>query len=241
MAVLCYHTVDPNWESGLAVAPSTFAAHANWLARHRDVVDLETALQLMDRRGRLPRGVSCLTFDDGLDGLYEHAMPILRDLRLPAAVFVVARTLLADDAVDWIDDPPEHRLRTLTREHLQEMMEAGWQVASHSFAHHDLTTLEPYECEEDLATSRTVLEDLFHRRVDHLAYPRGRHDEGVQRATKRAGYGFAWSLPEHREAVGPYSLPRVGMYRHNAVRTLRVKSTRGYLRARTGPLGQSLR
>jgi peptidoglycan/xylan/chitin deacetylase (PgdA/CDA1 family) len=233
LAVLCYHTVDPGWRSGLSMDPSAFRAHCAWLARHRRVVDLHTAVELMDRRGHLPAGFACLTFDDGLAGLYDHALPVLRAFRLPATVFVVARTLIGEPTVDWIDDPPDHPLGTLTAEQLQEMVSSGIEVASHSRSHRILPDLDHDTCVEDLSSSREVLEDVLGRPVRHLAYPRGRHDRRVRAAAERAGYSHAFGLPEGREAVGPYSLPRVGVYRHNGVPTLRVKSTHRYLDART--------
>jgi peptidoglycan/xylan/chitin deacetylase (PgdA/CDA1 family) len=237
VSVLCYHTVDPAWRSGLSMDPRIFRAHGQWLARHRRVVDLDTAISLMDRRGRLPRGVSCLTFDDGLAGLYEHALPVLRDLRLPATVFVVAGTLSDQQAVDWIDDPPDHQLVTLSFEQLQDMAESGIAIASHSQTHHVLTELDRDRCEQDLTDSRQVLEELFARPVRHLAYPRGLHDEGVREAARRAGYRQAFALPVGPEPVGPFSLPRVGVYRHDGLSAVRVKSARGYagLRNRLHP------
>jgi colanic acid/amylovoran biosynthesis glycosyltransferase len=235
VSVLCYHTVDADWHSGLAMSPGAFREHARWLARHRHVVDLSTAIRLMDKRGRLPRGVTALTFDDGLTGVHEHALPVLRSLGLPATVFVVGRTVVGDRTVDWIDDPPDHRLETLDPEQLRELASSGVEVASHSHAHRVLPLLDPETCEEDLRVSREVLEELLGRPVAHLAYPRGRHDAQVRQAAQRAGYDYAFSLPETTEAVGPYSLPRVGVYRHNGTAMLGVKSAASYLTLRLHP------
>jgi peptidoglycan/xylan/chitin deacetylase (PgdA/CDA1 family) len=233
VSVLCYHTVDPAWRSGLSIDPAAFGEHCRWLARHRRVVDLETAVALMDRRGRLPRGVVTLTFDDGLAGLHEHALPVLRRFGFPAAVFVVSRSLTGDRTVDWIDDPPPHPLETLRFEQLEEMVEGGFTIGSHSQAHRVLPTLDPDACQEDLTSSRTVLEDLFRTPVRHLAYPRGKHDASVRRCAERSGYDHAFALPEGPEVIGAFSLPRVGVYGHNGVNALRVKAVRGYLGLRT--------
>jgi colanic acid/amylovoran biosynthesis glycosyltransferase len=235
VTILCYHTVEPAWRSGLAMAPQDFERHARWLARHRTVVDLSTAIGLMDRRGRLPRGVTALTFDDGLTGVHEYALPVLRSLGLPATVFVVARTLLGDPTVDWIDDPPDEPLGTLDLEQLRELEAAGIEVASHSLAHRVLPSLDAGGCEDDLRDSREVLEESLRRPVRYLAYPRGRHDAMVRRAADRAGYTHAFALPEVGEPVGPYALPRVGVYRHNGTPMLRAKTASPYLRARLHP------
>jgi peptidoglycan/xylan/chitin deacetylase (PgdA/CDA1 family) len=236
MTILCYHDVCPDWTSPLATEPAAFAAHSAWVSAHRTVLPLEQAVELLDRSGRLPPGAAALTFDDGFAGVFDHAFPVLRRTRLPATVFLVAQTLTpAGRPVDWVDTPPAQPLRTLTVDQVREMQEAGIRFQSHSWAHTDLTRLGFAECVRDLSESRQLLESLLDRPVRLLAYPRGRHNEAVREAARKAGYSHAFALPERRERVGPYSVPRVGLYHGNTVADLRLKSTRGYLRLRTGP------
>lgn len=226
--ILCYHTVEAGWTSSLSLEPDDFDAHCRWLARHRRVVGLTEATEAMDRRHRLPPGMAALTFDDGFSGLYHHALPILLRHGLPATIFVVAETLLpAGREVDWVDGehPP---LATLTLDQIEEMADAGIGFGSHSRSHHDLTTLDAATCERDLRESRGILEDLLRRPVPHLAYPRGRHDAGVRTAAERAGYEWAYSLPQGPEPVGRWAVPRVGVFGGNDLRHLRTKTQRWY-------------
>jgi peptidoglycan/xylan/chitin deacetylase (PgdA/CDA1 family) len=236
MSILCYHAIEPGWDSPLSVEPADFARHAEWLARARDVVGLEQAVRRMSRSGRLSGRLSAITFDDGFASVYEHAFPVLARRRLPATVFLVAETLPPDGRpVDWVDDaPPGPPLPTLTLEQVREMQEAGVVFGSHSYAHHDLTTLGEQECERDLRQSRELLEDLLREPVRTLAYPRGRHDERVRRAAGRAGFTQAFTLPGGPEPVESLSIPRAGVYRGNGLRSLRVKSARWYLPIRKG-------
>jgi len=234
MTILCYHSVDPVWRSPLAVTPGTFERHISWLLRHRTPVDLPTAAARVNAAGRLPRGMVTVTFDDGLSGVYDHALPLLRRLGVPATVFVVAQTLATQPrAVDWVDTPPPWPLTTLSGEQLLELEDSGVRIESHSAAHVDLRTLGAVACEQDLRSSRELLEDLLHRPVRHLAYPRGRHDPVVRQAAERSGFTYAYSLPEGREQVGSFSIPRVGVYPQNGTRALRMKTTPGYLHVRT--------
>jgi peptidoglycan/xylan/chitin deacetylase (PgdA/CDA1 family) len=234
VSILCYHSIEAGWDSPLAVDPGVFDRHCAWLARRRTVLDLPQAVELLDSSGRLPPHRSAVTFDDGFAALYHHALPVLTRHGLPATVFLVAETLSAEGrAVDWVDIPPAHPLRTLTLEQVLEMQEAGVRFESHSYAHHDLTALDERECERDLRASRELLETLLGRPVLFLAYPRGRHNERVRRAAQRAGFSAAFTLPETTEAFGPYSVPRVGVYPGNGLAALRVKSSRRYLSFRT--------
>ncbi|TMC72681.1 MAG: polysaccharide deacetylase family protein [Chloroflexi bacterium] len=50
------------------------------------------------------RGVAALTFDDGYAGVFDHAWPLLRDLSIPATVFIVAEAPGRDEPF-WWDDP----------------------------------------------------------------------------------------------------------------------------------------
>lgn len=237
VTILCYHAIDPTWDSPLAVPPRSFAQHVAWLVRHRSVLPLEEAVQSLDRSARLPGRVAVLTFDDGFASVHEHALPVLRRFRLPATVFLVAQTLAPEGrSVDWVDGPPDP-VKTLTLEQVREMQAAGVRFGSHSYAHRDLTTLSDEECERDLRQSRELLEDLLGRPVPFLAYPKGRHDERVRRAALRAGFRHAFTeRTERREPIGPHAVPRVGVYPRNGLAALRVKTARWYLPFRMSPL-----
>lgn len=235
MSILCYHAVEDGWPSPMAVRPVDFFEQAEWLARQRRVLPLDAAVEQLDRRGRPPRGVTALTFDDGFASLYDHAWPLLRRHRLPATVFLVAETLTAHGrAVDWVDTPPAGRqLVTLTRDQVLEMQQDGVDFQSHSWAHRDLTTLEPAELVTDLRESRLLLEELLGKPVRHLAYPRGRHDQHVRSAARLAGYSHAYALPESREQPGPFAVPRVGVHYGNSLRVVQAKDHPRYLGVRT--------
>ena len=232
MTILCYHSVAPTWESTLSVPAEEFARHCEWLVRKRTVVDLEQAVADLSPYGRLRRGRSALTFDDGFADLYDFALPILARLRLPATVFLVARSLMGEPAVDWVDDedgPVPTEVATLSVEQVRDMHEAGIRFGSHSLAHRDLTQLSEAECVEDLRQSREVIEEVVREPVRLVAYPRGRHAEHVRSAAKKAGFVYGFSLPATSEVVGPFSIPRVGIYRGNDIDRLKTKVSWWYL------------
>lgn len=232
MSILCYHSVRHDWPSNLAISPARFDRHCAWLRGHRRVIGLEDAVtRLID--WRLPRGFAAVTFDDGFTDLHSVALPILVRHRLPATVFLVAeRVLSADRAVDWVDDPPPFPLQTLSHEQILEMQEAGIRFGSHALSHCDLTLLGDDECEIKLRSSRELLEGVLGRPVDWLAYPRGRHNERVRRAAERAGFAYGFAMYGGGEPAGRYAIPRAGIFRHNELATLRVKTSRWYLKVR---------
>lgn len=236
MPILCYHSISDTWDSPLAVKRNDFADQCEWLSRNRHMVDVDTAAQLMNRGGRLPRKTVAVTLDDGFADNYDDGLPVLKRFRIPAMIFIVAETVRHGQPVDWVDDPPAIGLRTLARDQICELADAGIAIGSHSLHHRSLTELSPQECLADLRTSREILEDLLGKPVLHLAYPRGLHDGAVRSAAAKAGYRWSFSLPKAVEPITRQAVPRVGIFRDNSRRRFRAKLSEWYLPARTSPL-----
>ena len=131
MSILCYHEVDPGWQSTLSVTPDAFRAQCAWLSRRR-VLSLDEAAPVVAAKGRLPRGTSSITFDDGFVGVGAHAWPILKHFDLPATVFVVADTMVGEKPVDWVDGTEPGVLQTMTRDEVAALAREGMTIGSHS-------------------------------------------------------------------------------------------------------------
>lgn len=72
-----------------------------YLAKHFAVLPLEEALERLEAQTLPPRAVA-LTFDDGTHDLATHAAPVLRELNLPAAVFLATGPMGTDRTL-WPD------------------------------------------------------------------------------------------------------------------------------------------
>jgi peptidoglycan/xylan/chitin deacetylase (PgdA/CDA1 family) len=243
MSILSYHAVDDRSSLPIAVGSRSFAKHGAWLAKHRRMLPLSEATRRLNSSCRLPAGTASITFDDGFASLYDNAVPVLLRYHLPATIFLVAATLAPDGhPVDWVDQPGAHpSLTTLNLDQVLEMQTMGIDFGSHSYDHRDLTSLSDHDCERDLIDSRMLLEDLLKRRIQYLAYPRGRHDERTRRAATRAGYEAGFAMALGGDGVGPYAVPRMGVYRHDTVLSIRMKASPSYVRVRTGTTYRTLR
>jgi peptidoglycan/xylan/chitin deacetylase (PgdA/CDA1 family) len=103
--ILCYHNLVgtdalPFGDPGLHMPRDRFEAQIRWIAERYTVVPLR---ELVDRvtSGASLRAVAAVTFDDGYTGVFEHAVPILRALNIPATVFVVAEAVGCKRAFWW--------------------------------------------------------------------------------------------------------------------------------------------
>ncbi|HSB60853.1 MAG TPA: polysaccharide deacetylase family protein [Vicinamibacteria bacterium] len=107
--IVCYHNVvsdegPPQGEPGLHLSRERFAEQMRWLAGRYAVVTLGEFADRLAAGGPM-RAVAAVTFDDGYTGVFEHAVPILRALRIPATVFLVAEAAEGRAAFWW--DRPE--------------------------------------------------------------------------------------------------------------------------------------
>ena len=89
------------------------------------------------------------------------------------------------------------------------MIDAGWELASHTVNHSDLTTLGAAELEEEVAGSRKILQREYHVPVRNFCYPAGQFDSTVIAAVEAAGYtGATTEIPGAAERGAPYELKR---------------------------------
>ena len=104
LAIIMYHGVEPQplsppcWH---VLESSTLRRQLQYVRRYFHVLPLEEALERLDA-GTLPDRAAALTFDDGTRNLFTHAAPVLREVGLPAAVFLATGPMGTDETL-WPD------------------------------------------------------------------------------------------------------------------------------------------
>lgn len=101
--ILGYHrvvervaAVDADVLPGMTISQATLRAHLEWVARRYRIVSLDEIGSLLERG--VPCGnLAAVTFDDGYLDVYEHALPVLEQLGVPGAVFVVSGLVGTDE------------------------------------------------------------------------------------------------------------------------------------------------
>jgi len=161
-----------------------------WLADHYQVVALS---EFIDRltNGASVRSMAALTFDDGYAGVFEHAVPILDALRMPATVFIVADAVGRSEPFSW-DECAEHRPADWAA--ICGALGRGIELGAHSFNHPSLPTLTDSALEHEIVASRAVIHRATGRWPECFAYPFGHWDARVRDAVRSAGYGAGLTL-----------------------------------------------
>ena len=213
--VLMYHRIGAAknaWESRYSTPPDRFAKHMHHLAkRGLRACTLADFFAWQGQGESLPEGSFLLTFDDGFLGVYEHAAPVLDELAWPATVFLVSSLIGRKDEWCKTRNPGAASYPLLASKHISEMRNMGFTFQSHSRSHPDLTTLLEDQLVAELAGSRQDLENMLGEEVKYLAYPYGRFDESVLRATRAAGYEAAFCTQSgfNRRGVDLYCIRRL--------------------------------
>ena len=209
-----YHVIGPapagaEWPQ-LFVKPASFRAQMEYLAAEGyTAVTLDQVHAAWERDGLVPPNPIVISFDDGYRGSYSDALPTLAEHNWPA---VLNLTLGA------IEDGE------LTERMIEEMLSAGWELASHTISHPDLTTMEGASLTEEVAGSRQMLQDQFGVPVDFFCYPSGRFNARVVREVREAGYlGATTTQPGLASCENLYELRRIRMEKRDSVRSLAAK------------------
>ena len=92
-----FHYVRPVFDApypGIhGITPAQFGSQLELLAQSRPVCQRERYSRRDSWQRRLPERSLVVTFDDGLREQYEHAVPVLRRLGIPALFFVNTRPI----------------------------------------------------------------------------------------------------------------------------------------------------
>lgn len=187
----------------LYLDPAKFARIVSWLRqRGFQAVTVERVIRAWRGRATLPERPAVLTFDDGYASVYRFAFPVLQRLHWPGVLNLELAELHSPDGLR----PPEVRA----------LYSAGWEIASHTLTHPDLTQASAPQLRHELVGSRRLIARLFGVQASDFCYPAGRFDRRVERAVAAAGYRAAQTeLPGlAARSDDPLALRRI-MIRHS--------------------------
>jgi peptidoglycan/xylan/chitin deacetylase (PgdA/CDA1 family) len=216
-----YHEVSPTPLPAFrryTVTPRQFARHMRWLAAagYR-AIDMDALVQARRGDGPLPSRPVVITFDDGFQGVAEHAVPVLRAHGFTAVFYLV--TGVMGETSRWMGPEVGAELPIMSWATARALANQGFQCAAHTVTHPRLAGLDPARCRAELADARHRLEEELDRPAIHLAYPFGSFDPAARAAAADAGYVTACSTRAGRS--GPdddlLALRRVSIYGHDSL------------------------
>ena len=170
-----------------------------------------------------------ITFDDGYDDNFIHALPVLMQYGITASFYVTTGFVDRDpDVMDRMRRLRSMPVSALSWTQVAEIHQAGMEVGSHSITHANLAELEPEALRVELRDSKRVLEDHLGEEIDSVAYPFGIPGRNVTGRTimeaRDAGYriGTAILYRDLRRHDDALNIPRIAV-KNNTIQLLKAK------------------
>jgi len=169
--ILMYHSIaetdtncgHPYYE--VNTSPRLFEQHIKFLRENGyAITDLGKAVEQIKSSNSLCNKSAVVTFDDGYKDFYDHAFPILQRYGFMATVFLptgyigaTPKKFKGKDCLTWKD--------------VRELHANGVAFGSHTATHPQLRSVSPRDMENEVRSSKQILEGELGQRVVSFSYP----------------------------------------------------------------------
>ncbi len=139
-----------------------------------------------------------ITFDDALECIAEHALPVTRDLGIPVTIFVPVGYLGMQPG--WMSPSIRNKDMVMSQERIRQLSEdtlITW--GSHAVTHTRFTDLTEQEVCRELCDSRKILEGILGRPVDTFSFPHGAYRKRDLELAEHTGYRVVYTIMPHKE------------------------------------------
>jgi len=235
--VLMYHMVREGIPGArfnkMRVPPDLFHKQVEWLVRDGWTFCFLSEILDGSSRGGDKRVV--LTFDDGYQDNFVHALPVLRKFNAKATLFPVIHR---EAGYDWSthkktshDGGELGREPKLADDEIRTMLATGLvELGGHTLKHPNLPALPEEEAWHEIHGCKVALENTFSVPCPTFCYPFGLYGTREAELSRKAGFSGAVTTEQGIGSEDPFALPRV-----------KVSGTEGMfafrLRMRTGKRG----
>lgn len=203
-----------------------FARQLKFLRRYGDFIGIDDAVAALQSPGGIGGRYFCVTFDDGFKNWFTNAVPILKDLEVPAAFFLPTKYIGLDLDADWEQIEPFYKrswtkypgyFEFLNWDECRRMAAAGFTIGSHTHTHPRLTSLQPTEAELELSISKQTIETQIGQPCRHFCCPWGKPKRDFDPAlhpemARRLGYASFLTGADGLNLPGqsPFYIARTG-------------------------------
>jgi peptidoglycan/xylan/chitin deacetylase (PgdA/CDA1 family) len=220
------------------VTPKRFRQQlSGLLSRGYEFWSLRKLLTAAADHRAVPRRVAAVTFDDGYESVYTNAWPVLKELQIPATIFV--STSFLDKPQPFPFDQwgatfqsaiPKSSYCPLTTDQCREMLDDGLiEIGAHTHTHQDFRD-RAAEFGEDLKTSVDFVRENLGVTDATFAFPygcpyKGYASEDLVQAAKKVGVTCGLtteSIPVHL-SQDPFRWGRFTAFPWDTAATLAAK------------------
>lgn len=185
VSILGYHDFRERGGSPMLIAASKFREQMQAIKDSKiPVIPLSDVVAWKKGEKNIPEEAIVITMDDGWEGVYTFAYPVLRDFGFPFTVYLYKKYVnIGGRSMSWTQ--------------IKEMMQNGCDIGSHSVSHESLKK-RPKGAKTDadfqqwvlseLKDSREFLEQNLNIKCTSFAYPFGIFDDATMETALQIGY-----------------------------------------------------
>jgi len=212
VTILVYHNPEP----------VVFESHIRYLSKHCHFLPLKILIEAIRERdwSSIPPKSVVIVFDDGLKG-NRRLLKAFERYRLNPTIYICSHIVNTnrkywfnsgfknhhslkkhdnsyrlDRLKEMVDYEPEKEYderQALSLEEIREM-ERLVDFQSHSKFHPILTNCSDEECREEIEGSKSYLEEMLDKPIEHFCYPNGDYSDREVEFVKKAGYKSSRSI-----------------------------------------------
>ncbi len=174
--------------------------------------------EIIDKGGpeAFPERSLLITFDDGYQNFYEHALPVLEAERCPATMFVLGNQFSGTNHWDQGDLPTDERDQLMSLEQMKTVARSRYVTfGGHAMHHENLPTLSEPELDHIMAESYRILSaELGDAFLPAFAYPFGYFSDKVLASIRKSPYEYAFTTEKGKwtQETDPHQIPRYSAY-----------------------------
>lgn len=160
----------------LVVPPDAFREQMDYLVSEGySTITLDDLLKAMAGQDvPLPSKPVVITFDDGYEGVYRFAYPVMKQRGLSGTVFIISGMVGTKGYMTW--------------DNIRELCRHGFTAGSHTVSHPDLTALDVHGIAREVGASRRAIAAETGQEAIAFCYPAGRFSPLVIEEVRAAGY-----------------------------------------------------
>ncbi len=181
--ILLYHNIvsdqapDRAYFNKICLTTDDFGRQMAYLAQNCRIISLSHYIAMLRNTApKMPESgpFIIITFDDGYQSVFTQAYPILRQLGLPATLFVATGFIGTNSELPGESRYPGINYPKLSWDEVGELARNGFEIGSHTIthAHPDQSNIDQYL--DEISRSAEEITDRIGLRPVHFSWPYGK-------------------------------------------------------------------